>query len=612
MTFALALVPSASTASAPQSRPKAAPCGGPLAPGAIVEPPQIEMASLPLNDLGRHELILRVVRKGDRFCYRYTLAGVEERRAPVLRVHRGEQFAIRLVNELSGPARGATMAASALAPCAPRPMPRMMETFNGYMNHPAIAAPMSVRDVDVNLHVHGFQGPPEEENIFASTLSTPAHACEFTMTIPRTQPVGTYFYHTHAHGMSDDEVSGGLSGMWIVDPDTSQLPLADDHPIVIKYRIPYVATDNFLPSLEPMYVQGLHDDKAAGTGGPVTFDPFNPPPWPSTIPLRDAAGAMARCGTRSGVAFSVDHSDVPGELTVPAGQPQLLRVLNATGDSPLYLRVRDASGAPAGLRVVGRDGTPVGGDDTNPLAQYVSMDEATLPPAGRADVLLTLDPGQSVTLYNAPACQAPADEVTIDRNVLIVRAGAAAGPPTPVVSQPLVPSQSPAAKLVAYARAHGAQVRRRAFTYTEYIVPSGKSLDGAYFITETSAANFREHPYSAVYANNHLPAPDVVVKQGSIEEWDLFNTTLETHSFHIHQMSFVALGDRNGPATLDTVLVPFGKLLPNHKNPTYPLIAPSRTRILLDFRHVPRGTFVFHCHMLFHEDRGMMGVIRVV
>ncbi|MHB1588884.1 MAG: multicopper oxidase domain-containing protein [Metallibacterium scheffleri] len=28
-------------------------------------------------------------------------------------------------------------------------------------------------------------------------------------------------------------------------------------------------------------------------------------------------------------------------------------------------------------------------------------------------------------------------------------------------------------------------------------------------------------------------------------------------------------------------------------------------------RHVPKGAFVFHCHMLAHEDRGMMGMIRV-
>jgi FtsP/CotA-like multicopper oxidase with cupredoxin domain len=62
----------------------------------------------------------------------------------------------------------------------------------------------------------------------------------------------------------------------------------------------------------------------------------------------------------------------------------------------------------------------------------------------------------------------------------------------------------------------------------------------------------------------------------------------------------------------DTVFLPFGSLLPNSKDPDYPLVKPSLTRVLIDFRNVPRGTFVFHCHMLFHEDRGMMGIIRVV
>jgi FtsP/CotA-like multicopper oxidase with cupredoxin domain len=60
------------------------------------------------------------------------------------------------------------------------------------------------------------------------------------------------------------------------------------------------------------------------------------------------------------------------------------------------------------------------------------------------------------------------------------------------------------------------------------------------------------------------------------------------------------------------VFVPIGTLLPNKKDPNYPLVKPRITKILLDFRHVPRGTFVFHCHMLFHEDRGMMAIIKVV
>ena len=55
--------------------------------------------------------------------------------------------------------------------------------------------------VDTNVHLHGFEGPPVDENIFLSTLSTPMHACEFHVTIPATQPPGTYLYHPHAHGL---------------------------------------------------------------------------------------------------------------------------------------------------------------------------------------------------------------------------------------------------------------------------------------------------------------------------------------------------------------------------------------------------------------------------
>lgn len=106
--------------------------------------------------------------------------------------------------------------------------------------------------------------------------------------------------------------------------------------------------------------------------------------------------------------------------------------------------------------------------------------------------------------------------------------------------------------------------------------------------------------------------PDIVVRQGTIEEWYLINATMETHAFHIHQMAFVQERSYMGiPVTIDTVFVPVGHLIPNRRDPEYPLIVPNITRVILDFRHVPKGEFVFHCHMLFHEDRGMMGVIRV-
>jgi FtsP/CotA-like multicopper oxidase with cupredoxin domain len=143
---------------------------------------------------------------------------------------------------------------------------------------------------------------------------------------------------------------------------------------------------------------------------------------------------------------------------------------------------------------------------------------------------------------------------------------------------------------------------------------NGKGVHGEFFITETSNRNFHEQPYWPSFGpGQDAPAhADIVVKQGSIEEWYLFNATLTTHTFHIHQMAFAAEDEQPMPVMLDTVIVPAGRALPNPGDPNFPLIKPGLTRVLLDFRHVPRGEFVYHCHMLFHEDDGMMGIIRVI
>lgn len=194
------------------------PCTPQAASGS--EPPIIDVSSLSLDALGRHKLMLGVVHDGERFCYRYIWNGAEQNVAPTLRVRRGDRFALRLVNEISGPAPGKTFSGDPLQHCMPMPMKSArVAAFSGYLNHALYARFMPAMEaVDVNMHFHGFQGPPQDENVFLSTLSTPAHACDYDVTIPRTQPPGTYFYHTHAHGVSGPEINGGLAGMWIVEP----------------------------------------------------------------------------------------------------------------------------------------------------------------------------------------------------------------------------------------------------------------------------------------------------------------------------------------------------------------------------------------------------------
>ena len=111
------------------------------------------------------------------------------------------------------------------------------------------------------------------------------------------------------------------------------------------------------------------------------------------------------------------------------------------------------------------------------------------------------------------------------------------------------------------------------------------------------------------------------VHRNAVEEWYLYNASGEIHAFHIHQLTFVALQspfEATNPyqqVFLDTVALPAGMLTPIDAKPpagSTPPITPSLTKILIDFRNVDPGVFVFHCHMLFHEDHGMMGVIEVL
>ena len=92
--------------------------------------------------------------------------------------------------------------------------------------------------------------------------------------------------------------------------------------------------------------------------------------------------------------------------------------------------------------------------------------------------------------------------------------------------------------------------------------------------------------------------PMVRVKIGSYQHWRIVNATAELHPMHIHQTHFLAYSE-NGravpePAWLDTVDVPYG----------------GSVDVIMDFTNpIIKGMSVFHCHLLNHEDKGMMAKI---
>jgi Putative multicopper oxidases len=91
---------------------------------------------------------------------------------------------------------------------------------------------------------------------------------------------------------------------------------------------------------------------------------------------------------------------------------------------------------------------------------------------------------------------------------------------------------------------------------------------------------------------------DQRVRLGAVEEWTIVNLHVDDHIFHIHTNPFELIKVNGQPLAetvwLDTVV------LPRNGSLTF------RSRFL-DFT----GRFMIHCHMMNHEDLGMMQVVEV-
>jgi len=93
--------------------------------------------------------------------------------------------------------------------------------------------------------------------------------------------------------------------------------------------------------------------------------------------------------------------------------------------------------------------------------------------------------------------------------------------------------------------------------------------------------------------------PMLRVRVGSMQHRRVINNTQELHPFHIHQVHFLAYAENGSrsesPEWLDTVNVPYGG---------------GTADLIMDFTDpIIRGLSLFHCHLLSHEDKGMMAKI---
>jgi FtsP/CotA-like multicopper oxidase with cupredoxin domain len=107
------------------------------------------------------------------------------------------------------------------------------------------------------------------------------------------------------------------------------------------------------------------------------------------------------------------------------------------------------------------------------------------------------------------------------------------------------------------------------------------------------------------------------------ERWELVNIAAEDHNFHIHQSRFAVIATQQPGATGGvSESVPGGVLHDNVPVPSgagcdgtvkaWQLKKCQPSRVIVDITFSEAGDFVFHCHILEHEDGGMMAKISVV
>jgi len=535
-------------------------CPRPAAGSAVPEPRDLRSSGGVL----RVDLSIRgypTANGSMRYCY--LLA--DGAQSPTLRLHPGDLLELRLVNKLTEPPDSTAH-------------PMHMDLSLGHPSNDACRSGAMSATV-TNLHFHGLTVPAKchQDEVLETAIQPSDSPFEYKFRIPPDEPPGLYWYHPHIHGFSAQQVMGGASGALIIEG--------------IERAVPELA------GLPERLLVIRDQDLLNPDAPPSRYEPVVPKN------LLDRDGDAANNGTGFGKPakdLSVNFVPVPYPNYPPAiihlkpEQRQLWRILNASAITYLNLAVLFER-TPQQLGLVAIDGVPMnwrGG----PAAAITWVDHIGVPPGARVEFLMRGPPlGVPALLVTRTVDTGQGGENDPNRALaaLVAAADAATLPTLPVQAAPL-----PAPRLPWLGDVQPVRIRKLFFS-EKLEDPKDPNSATTFYITVDGQTPRVFDPAK--------PTPNITVRQGDVEDWIIENRTTELHAFHIHQLHFALMAWNgvavNEPFLRDTVNVPYF----SDKMLQYPSV-----RIRMDFRNPDTvGTFVYHCHLLEHEDAGMMGVIRV-
>jgi blue copper oxidase len=370
------------------------------------------------------------------------------------------------------------------------------------------------------------------------------------------QRAGTFWYHSHLSSKTGEQVYRGLAGMIIIDDETSEsLELPQDYGVD---DIPLIVQDRSFNEDGSFRYVGMHRDVMTGMYGDrlLTNGCINP-------------------------------------LLVATRQKLRLRILNAANARSFSFAFSDGRG----FQIVASDG--------GLLESPIKANEVMLAPAERAEIVVDIRTGSPVQLLGLPL---PANSPFAAQGMMqrMIASGLNSTvvltiePQSSLDTSPALPTS-----LASFPRLQKADaVRQRNFKLSMTMGMGGGMMRGRAGAGNSGgmmgggSGNFfiNDKAMDMAVINERIPI-------GSLEVWQIENDSMMTHPFHVHHGQFQLIS-RNGqpPAGIelgekDTIKVAPGETL----------------QFLMRFDRFadPNHAYMYHCHILEHEDNGMMGQFTV-
>lgn len=374
---------------------------------------------------------------------------------------------------------------------------------------------------------------------------------------PNCQRPATLWYHDHALGITRLNVYAGLAGFYILrDKKEEELNLPSG-----KFEVPLVIQDrSFFPNGELFYpTQPGHEPPPA---------PQPPPPIDPTLPNPSVVPEFF------GNTILVNGKVWPFLEVEP--RKYRFRILN--GSNARFYRIRLSSG---------QDFVQIG-TEGGLLETPINVSQILLSPAERVDVIVDFSnhSGQNIILTNDAPAPFPSGD-----------------PPSPDLTQ--IMEFRVKSKL---SKPDKSKIPAK-LSCLERLNPDDAVTIRKNVLVETTD----EFGRLKLLLNNlnwdQLPLTETPYN-GTIEIWELYNTTPDTHPIHLHLVTFQILnravftGNPNGP---DLVVGPPQPPDPNERGwkDTVRANPGEVTRIIARFGPFT-GIYPWHCHILEHEDHDMM------